>query len=64
MADTGIVYYSTLLEEFEPLLSLARTRLGSERVTELEAELGESSLEHALELLKPIQSLSIGAPSE
>jgi predicted ATPase/class 3 adenylate cyclase len=64
MADTGIVYAATLLEEFELLLSPARTRLGSERVAELEAELGEPSLEHALELLKPSQSTSPGPPSE
>jgi hypothetical protein len=62
LAERGIVYEPALLEEFEPLLSLARTRLGSERVAELKAELGEPSLGHALELLKPSQST--GPPLE
>jgi predicted ATPase/class 3 adenylate cyclase len=50
-ADAGIVYEPMLLERLAPYLSLARTRLGSERVGALEAELGPPTLELALELL-------------
>jgi len=53
MADKEIVHDPALLEELEPLLSDARTRVGSERVAELEAEIGEPSLGYALELLRP-----------
>ena len=50
-ADAGLVYEPMLLERLEPHLSLARTRLGPERVGALEAELGAPTLELALELL-------------
>lgn len=49
--DAGIIDVPMLLEQFEPLLALARTRLGPERVTALEAEVGTPTLELALELL-------------
>jgi predicted ATPase/class 3 adenylate cyclase len=64
MADRGVVYEPALLEQLEPLLSHARTRLGSERVAELEAELGEPSLGYALELLESSQSTTIASSSE
>jgi tetratricopeptide (TPR) repeat protein len=56
MADAGIVYDAAMLEQLEPHLSLARTRLGPERVTALEAEVGPPTLELALELLDARQS--------
>jgi predicted ATPase/class 3 adenylate cyclase len=51
MADAGIVYEPLMVERLEPCLSLARTRLGPERVTAVEAEVGAPTLELALELL-------------
>jgi predicted ATPase/class 3 adenylate cyclase len=51
MADAGIVYAAPMLEQLEPHLSRARTRLGPDRVAALEAEVGEPTLELALELL-------------
>ncbi len=50
-ADVGMVDEPLLLEKLEPCLSLARTRLGLERVTALEAEVGTPTLELALDLL-------------
>jgi len=50
-AGIGMVYDELLLEWLEPFLSLARTRLGPERVTEIEAEAGTPTMELALELL-------------
>jgi predicted ATPase/class 3 adenylate cyclase len=50
-AGIGMVYDESLLEWLEPFLSLARTQLGPERVTEIEAEAGTPTLELALELL-------------
>jgi predicted ATPase/class 3 adenylate cyclase len=47
----GMIDEPQLFERLEPYLSLARTRLGPERVAELEVEGGEPSLERALELL-------------
>ena len=38
MADAGIAYEAWMLERLDPSLELARTRLGPERVTALEAE--------------------------
>ena len=51
MAEAGIVYTPLMLERLEPILSLARERLGPERVTTLEAGVGAPTLELALELL-------------
>ena len=64
MADSGIVYDASLLNEFEPFLSLARTRLGPERVAAVEAEAGEPTLEHALALLDASRSTSIESAGE
>ena len=50
-ADGGMIDDPMLLGRLEPLVSLARTRLGPERVAQLEAEIGAPSLELALELL-------------
>jgi predicted ATPase/class 3 adenylate cyclase len=52
MAEAGIVYEPGMLTQLEPFISLARTRLGPERVAALEAEVGEATLEGALELLE------------
>jgi hypothetical protein len=49
--DAGIIDVPLLVEQLEPLLALARTRLGPERAAELEAEVGEPTLELAVELL-------------
>ena len=49
--DAGMVYQPSLLDGLEPSLSLARTRLGPKRISELVAEVGEPTLELALELL-------------
>ena len=51
MADAGFVYDPAMLAQLEPYLSLAHTRLGPERVTAVEAEIGEPTLERAVELL-------------
>ncbi len=51
MAEAGIVYDPSMAERLEPFLSLARTRLGPERVTEIEAEVATPTIELALELL-------------
>jgi hypothetical protein len=51
MSGAGIVYAPELLERLERYLSLARTRLGVERLTALEAEVEQPTLELALELL-------------
>ena len=50
-ADAGIVEDPMLVERLEPLISLARTRLGPQRVAALEADAGSPTLERALELL-------------
>jgi predicted ATPase/class 3 adenylate cyclase len=50
-ADAGIVDDPMLAERLEPRISLARTRLGPERVAVLEAEITTPTLEFALELL-------------
>jgi predicted ATPase/class 3 adenylate cyclase len=52
MDDAGIVYETVILEQLEPYLALAQTRLGPERVAALEADVGAPTLEHALELLE------------
>jgi hypothetical protein len=49
--DAGLVHEPMLLERLEPYLSQARTRLGSERVAALEAEVGQPTLELSLEFL-------------
>jgi predicted ATPase/class 3 adenylate cyclase len=49
--EAGLVDDPMLLERLEPLIGLARTRLGPERVAVVEAEVGTATLEHALELL-------------
>jgi tetratricopeptide (TPR) repeat protein len=50
-ADAGIVEDPMLVERLEPFISLARTRLGPERIAALDAEAGSPTLERALELL-------------
>ncbi|HEY2353989.1 MAG TPA: adenylate/guanylate cyclase domain-containing protein [Gaiellaceae bacterium] len=50
-ADAGIVDDPMLVERLEPLISLARTRVGPERVSVLEKEIAAPSMELALELL-------------
>ncbi|HKC77925.1 MAG TPA: hypothetical protein VKB70_06035, partial [Gaiellaceae bacterium] len=51
MSDAGIVYDAWMLELLEPYLSQARTRLGPERIAELEAAVDAPTLELALDLL-------------
>jgi hypothetical protein len=51
MAEAGIVYEPVMLEQLEPVLSLARGQLGAERVTALEGAVGAPTMERALELL-------------
>jgi hypothetical protein len=51
MADAGIAYEPRMLERLDPPLALARARLGPERVTEVEGDVGTPTLELALELL-------------
>jgi hypothetical protein len=62
--ETGLVYEALVLEWFEPSVSVARQRVGRERVAALEAEVGTPSLERALELLDASQSASAAPPSE
>ena len=66
MADAGIVYTPLMLDRLEPSLTLARTRLGPERVTALEIEVGAPTLELALELLDASEgaSIVIASPDE
>jgi tetratricopeptide (TPR) repeat protein len=59
MADAGIVYEPLLLEQLEPLISLARKRLAPERAAALEAEVGVPTLELALELLDASHGTSV-----
>ena len=63
IADTGIAYEPVALERLVPSVSLARERLGSERVAGLEAEAGAPTLERALELLDS-RNPSIAPPNE
>jgi hypothetical protein len=63
-ADAGIVYEPMLFERLEPYLSLARTRLGPERVAALEAEIGAPTLELALELLDASGRTGIASPND
>jgi predicted ATPase/class 3 adenylate cyclase len=64
MAEAGMVYEALLLERLEAFLSLARTRLGAERLAALEAEIREPTLERALELLDETASTRIASPNE
>jgi predicted ATPase/class 3 adenylate cyclase len=52
VADAGLIDWPELLEQLEPVLGRARSRLGPERIAGLEGEVGEPTLEHALELLE------------
>src|SRR6202007_1971803 len=61
--DVGLVDWPDLLRQLEPVLRGARERLGPERVAALEAEAGEPTLDHALELLDASQSTSVASPS-
>jgi predicted ATPase/class 3 adenylate cyclase len=51
LAEAGIVYTPQMLERLEPILVLARTRLGPERVTEIETAVGAPTMDLALDLL-------------
>jgi predicted ATPase/class 3 adenylate cyclase len=62
--DAGIVDWPELLQQLEPVLAHARTRLGPERVAALEVEAGEPTLEHALVLLDAGESTIIVPPSQ
>lgn len=64
MADGGLVYEAWMLERLDPSLELARTRLGPERVTALEAEVGPATLEMALELLDGSQKRSVASANQ
>jgi hypothetical protein len=64
MADAGIVYEAQMLERLEPILSLARRRLGSDRTALAEATAQPTTLERALELLDASQSRNIASPNE
>jgi predicted ATPase len=50
-ADAGFIEDPMLVERLEPLISLARTRLGPERLAVLEAEITTPTPQFALELL-------------
>jgi len=63
-ADAGFVYEVVVSAGLQPPVSLARERLGPERVRTLEAETGTPTLEHALELLDASGNTSIGPPPD
>lgn len=50
-AEAGLVEEPWLVERLEPVIALARTRLGPERVAAVEAEIGRPTLERARDLL-------------
>jgi len=62
--DAGLVDWPDLLAQLEPVLDRARSRLGHERIAALEAEAGDPTLEHALDLLDASQIMSVASSSK